>query len=74
MRNHTLDTINKTEETVQYVKNPGGPTLGYNQESGVGLIEQDGLFFKDLSVTASWTNMRTGGCRRRNGRKTWRRK
>lgn len=49
MRNHTLDTINKTEETVQYVKNPGGPTLGYNQESGVGLIEQDGLFFKDLS-------------------------
>ncbi|MBX4150698.1 glycoside hydrolase family 3 protein [Paenibacillus lautus] len=49
MRNHTLDTINKTEETVQYIKNPGGPTLGYSQESGVGLIEQDGLFFKDLS-------------------------
>jgi len=49
MRNHTLDTINKTEETVRYVKNPGGPTLGYSQESGVGIIEQNGLFFKDLS-------------------------
>ncbi len=49
MRNHTSDTINKTVETVRYVKNPGGPTLGYSEESGVGIIEQDGLFFKDLS-------------------------
>lgn len=30
------------------VEQPDGPTLGYNPESGVNLIEKDGLLFKDL--------------------------
>lgn len=29
----------------------GGPTLGYSPESGVELIQQDGLFFKDFMHT-----------------------
>lgn len=34
---------------IKYVQNPGGPTLGYSASSGVQILEQDGLFFKDLS-------------------------
>ena len=41
--------IKETEDTIRYVKNPGGPTLGISPGSGVGIIEKDGLFFKDLS-------------------------
>lgn len=38
-----------TTEQIVYVHNPGGPTLGYSKVSGVGILEQDGLFFKDLN-------------------------
>ena len=45
-----LDTQNiDIEENVQYVSNLGGPTLGYSTTSGVTILEQDGLFFKDLN-------------------------
>lgn len=37
------------DEMIGYVKNPGGPTLGYSKDSGVGIIYQDGLAFKDLN-------------------------
>ncbi|KIL41443.1 beta-glucosidase [Gordoniibacillus kamchatkensis] len=37
------------EETIRYVNNPGGPTLGFCEASGVSILQQDGLFFKDLS-------------------------
>jgi len=37
-------------ENIHYVKNPkGGPVLGYAESSGVKIIEQDGLLFKDLN-------------------------
>lgn len=34
---------------VVYVRNEGGPMLGLSPLSGVGTIERDGLFFKDLN-------------------------
>ncbi|WP_172196131.1 glycoside hydrolase family 3 protein [Saccharibacillus qingshengii] len=34
---------------VTYVHNENGPTLGLSPLSGVGVIERDGLFFKDLN-------------------------
>ncbi|MCR2821022.1 glycoside hydrolase family 3 protein [Lederbergia panacisoli] len=34
---------------IKYVKNEGGPTLGYSSESGVQILEVDGKYFKDLS-------------------------
>lgn len=44
------ETINtKGLHTISYVSNKGGPTLGYSPESGVQILEQDGLFFKDLN-------------------------
>lgn len=44
------ETINtKSLHTISYVSNKGGPTLGYSPESGVQILEQDGLFFKDLN-------------------------
>ncbi|WP_240688904.1 glycoside hydrolase family 3 N-terminal domain-containing protein [Ammoniphilus sp. YIM 78166] len=35
--------------TINYIKNEGGPTLGYSTTSGVSILELDGKFFKDLS-------------------------
>ena len=34
---------------INYVKNPQGPTLGYSENSGVYILEVDGLYFKDLN-------------------------
>ncbi|REE92769.1 beta-glucosidase [Paenibacillus taihuensis] len=34
---------------IQYVTNGNGPTLGFSAASGVRIIEEDGLKFKDLS-------------------------
>ena len=34
---------------INYVKNPQGPTLGYSENSGVSILEVDGLYFKDLN-------------------------
>ena len=31
---------------IKYIQNPNGPRLGYTQ---CGIIEQDGLYFKDLN-------------------------
>ncbi|WP_313636829.1 glycoside hydrolase family 3 N-terminal domain-containing protein [Paenibacillus sp.] len=39
----------KSLHTISYVSNKGGPTLGFSPESGVQILEQDGLFFKDLN-------------------------
>lgn len=47
MSNH--DTALHYEPTIQYVKNENGPTLGYSKESGVQIIEKDGLHFKNSS-------------------------
>ncbi len=33
------------------VKNENGPDLGYSPDSGVKILEKDGLYFKDLSKT-----------------------
>lgn len=38
-----------TKDPIKYVENNEGPTLGYSTTSGVTIIEQDGLFFKDLN-------------------------
>lgn len=38
-----------TTTDIQYVQNVNGPKLGYSKSSGISIIEQDGLFFKDLS-------------------------
>lgn len=40
-------TINDTEVQIKYVKNNGGPTLGYSESSSVTIIQKDGHFFKD---------------------------
>lgn len=37
------------QDTIKYVKNPNGPTLGYSTLSGVSILQQDGLYFKDLN-------------------------
>ncbi|CAM4097226.1 glycoside hydrolase family 3 protein [Saccharibacillus endophyticus] len=34
---------------IRYVHNEGGPAIGLSASSGVNVIEQDGLFFKDLN-------------------------
>jgi beta-glucosidase len=39
----------KAQETIQYVKNEGGPILGYSTTSGVGVLHKDGHAFKDLN-------------------------
>jgi beta-glucosidase len=49
MNNQTIQTVNGNGDNIRYVNNPGGPKLGYSPESGVTIIEQDGLYFKDLS-------------------------
>ncbi|WMT43159.1 glycoside hydrolase family 3 N-terminal domain-containing protein [Paenibacillus sp. D2_2] len=48
MTNHD-DTALHYEPTIEYVKNENGPTLGYSTDSGVRIIEKDGLHFKNLS-------------------------
>lgn len=45
----TTKTAENLEETIKYVKNNGGPTLGYSTTSGVSILQQDGLYFKDLN-------------------------
>ena len=35
-------------DTIRRLNNPGGKALAWSESSGVSLIEQDGLFFKDL--------------------------
>lgn len=47
MKNPIAATLEQAN--IQYVSNEGGPTLGYCPASGVTIIEQDGLKFKDLS-------------------------
>lgn len=37
------------QQSIQYVRNEKGPTLGYSASSGVRIIQQDGLSFKNLS-------------------------
>ncbi|MDX8045397.1 glycoside hydrolase family 3 N-terminal domain-containing protein [Gracilibacillus sp. S3-1-1] len=34
---------------IKYVANQDGPTLGYSTKSGIGILEEDGYFFKDLN-------------------------
>ncbi|MEV5027096.1 glycoside hydrolase family 3 C-terminal domain-containing protein [Paenibacillus sp. LPE1-1-1.1] len=46
-------TEEKLQEGIHYVRNDGGPTLGYSPASGVKIVEQDGLFFKDLNQNGS---------------------
>lgn len=36
-------------ESVTYIKNEGGPTLGYSDSSGISIINADGFAFKDLN-------------------------
>ncbi|CAH8711963.1 glycoside hydrolase family 3 protein [Paenibacillus thiaminolyticus] len=42
-------TVARQEETIAYVHNKQGPTLGYSKASGVSILEQDGFYFKDLN-------------------------
>ncbi|WP_419874813.1 glycoside hydrolase family 3 N-terminal domain-containing protein [Candidatus Pristimantibacillus sp. PTI5] len=46
-------TEEKLQEGIHYVRNDGGPTLGYSPASGVKIVKQDGLFFKDLNQNGS---------------------
>ena len=34
---------------IKYIKNKNGPKLGYSTDSGINILEQNGLFFKDLN-------------------------
>ena len=47
----------KPNETVSgglhRLSQPNGPTLAWWEDGGVGLIESDGLYFKDLARTGS---------------------
>ena len=36
---------------IRYYHNPNGPTLGLSADSGVGILERDGLLFKDHART-----------------------
>lgn len=38
-----------TKQKIQSKKNPGGPLLKWSEDSGVRLLEKDGLYFKDLA-------------------------
>ena len=53
-----------------FYQNENGPTIGVTT---VGVIQQDGLYFKD-SDTTSWTRSKTGVCRRKNAPRTWSRR
>ena len=35
------------------VSQPDGPALAWYEDSGIGLIEQDGLYFKDMARTGA---------------------
>lgn len=39
----------QNEQVIRYVNNDNGPTLGYTEGTGVKIIRQDGLLFKDLN-------------------------
>ena len=39
----------KDKKEICYFQNPGGPRLSWSQNSGMKLIEKDGLRFKDLA-------------------------
>ncbi|OMF21660.1 beta-glucosidase [Paenibacillus sp. FSL H8-0548] len=44
------DNLEKTKSgTITYAANEGGPTLAYSEASGVSVIFEDGLAFKDLN-------------------------
>jgi len=40
---------NEALDDIVYVHNQGGPTLGFSRSSGIEILEQDGLYFKDLN-------------------------
>ncbi|BFH14162.1 beta-glucosidase [Paenibacillus dendritiformis] len=46
-------TAVRQEETIAYVHNQQGPTLGYSKTSGVSILERDGFYFKDLNRNGS---------------------
>lgn len=50
-RKDVLVMDEKKGKRYQIVKNPSGPDLGYVPESGVKIIERDGLYFKDHAKT-----------------------
>lgn len=37
------------DQKIRFVKNAGGPVLGYWEDSGVQILEKDGFYFKNLS-------------------------
>lgn len=39
----------KSKRTHKFVENKNGPRLGYSPDSGVSILEVDGLYFKDLN-------------------------
>ena len=43
-----IDPKTISQDGYTLVQNPNGPTLGYSPDSGVSILEIDGLFFKDL--------------------------
>jgi len=44
-----MNCRDKGSESIRYVRNPKGPTLGYSIDSGVKILTEDGCFFKDLN-------------------------
>lgn len=63
-KNHTNTVIHDGYTTVEQTQ---GPTLGYSPESGISLIEQDGLLFKDLDrdgVISPYEDWRLGADQR----------
>lgn len=54
------------QNSFRLYQNPDGPVLG---TVSAPILEQDGLFFKDLARTGQLLPMRTGVCRPRPGRR-----
>ncbi|WP_206424303.1 glycoside hydrolase family 3 protein [Cohnella candidum] len=44
-----MDQHSNKKAAVRYVRNEGGPLLGYSETSGVSILQQDGFAFKDLN-------------------------
>ena len=47
----TVKTNRTTKDGICRLEQENGKTLAWSESSGVGVLEQDGLFFKDLEKT-----------------------
>ncbi len=46
-----MKTVKKLDGKIMIIQNENGPELGVAEGSGVGILERDGMYFKDLAKT-----------------------